>query len=439
MLISVNKISNIVSEITITIPSAEVKAEELKRLEEVAPKVKIKGFRQGKVPFDVVQKYFSRTVLEEVIGKLVRESYAKAMQQENLHPVGIPTIKVNSDMTNSNVDLQYVATIEMLPEFELQGLNEVTVEKPVATLTDADVDAEIDKLKKHYTTWNPVVDNTYAAKNGDKLTIDLHIKSLSDNLEKAEEGVEFELGSGMMWIEFEQPLLGAKIGDDFAYNLTFPMTHVEPGFAGKEVAVKVKVLKIQAAQLPALDEVIKKTGFEEKGGFDALKHHIKEAMTRELKYALSSKFDHNVINKLLELTPIEVPKSLIELEANRRVEDLAQRLQKVSGVKKSPMLRKELFTAEATRTVTAGIILAKVIKDNNIVIDEAKLQAKIEELAVEADSARKDEIVNMYQQNKNLMDNIHNLLIEEEALKVIKEQMLVVEKEITVAEALRKQ
>lgn len=437
MLISVNKVSNILREVNITVPAVEIADEELKRLKEIAPKVKVKGFRQGKVPFDVVRKQFGKDIRDEVIGKLIRESYTKAIQQENLHPVGVPTVKITSDADAHDADLQYTASIEILPEFEIQGLGEVTVEKPVATLTDADVDNEIEKIKKHYVKWN-VADANHAAQNGDKLTINLNIKTLSDNAEKAEEGVEFVLGSTAMWDEFEKPLLGAKVGDDLSFNLTFPITHIEPEFAGKEVNAKVKVLKVLAAEMPTLDEVVKNTGFEEKGGIDALRNHIKAAMSRELKHSLATKFDNNVIDKLLELIPLEVPRSLIEMESKRKYDEMTARLQKMAGIKKMPTLKKEFFEGEATRNVTAGIILSKVIKDNNIEIDDAKLQAKVAEFAEEADSTRKDEIIQMYNQNKNLLANIQNLLIEEEALNFIKQQMQVVEKTLTVAEALQK-
>jgi trigger factor len=242
-----------------------------------------------------------------------------------------------------------------------------------------------------------------------------------------------------MWTEFEKPLFGAKKQGEFSYDLHFPVSHVDQSFAGKDVAVKVKVLKVSAAKMPSDEEVLKNTAFTDKGGIDGLRNHIKITMERELKYALAEKYNANVITKLLELVPIEVPKGLIDMESQRRCDDMAAKLQKMSGFNKKPThLKKEFFTGEATRTVTAGIILAKIIHDQKIAITPEEVQAKLGEIATETDSSRKDELVQSYNQNKTLLTNIENLLVEEKALNFVKQQMQVVDKQISIAEALQR-
>lgn len=434
--VSVNKQSSVKVELTITTPYSEVQAEEAKHLKEISPKVKLPGFRAGKIPKDVIIQNYGKEIHSEAIRKIISETYPKALEQEKVNPVSMPAINIVKDDQENG--LQYTATVEVLPDFAIPDLSTATVEKPVAEITEEDIESEITKVKKHHVNFEKPADPNYVAKTGDKMVINLTIKSLEDGKEKVEEGVNFELGSGMMWSEFEKPLLGAKCGAELTYPLSFPATHIEPDFAGKAVEAKVKVLELLEAKMPSEEEFVKKVGFENKGGFAAFKEELTQSMKRELKKALTSKYDANVISKLIEAIPLEIPQSLVDSEMEHRRDEMVRRLQTLTKSKKVPPFNKEYFAAEATRAVTAGIILSKVIKDNNLVATSEKVQQKISELAENADKSRKDEIIRMYQADPNAMKNVENLLLEEEALNLIKQKMQTTEKQLKFSEALER-
>jgi len=409
MQVSVEATSALERRMTVEVPEDRIDGEVKSRLQRLSRSAKVKGFRPGKVPLKVVAQQYGKQVRDEVVGEVIQTTYFEAINQEKLQPAGMPSVEPT--VNEEGKSLQYTATFEVMPEVELAEVNGAKLEKVTAEVTDKDLDNMIENLRKQQTAWKPV---KRKAKNGDRLNIDfkgtIEGEEFSGN---AGEGMEITLGSGRMIEGFEKGLVGAKAGEEVVLDLTFPEDYGNAEVAGKPAQFQVKVNSVEAPELPEVDEEFAKGFGIGDGSLEALRTEVRKNMERELAQAVSSKNKQAVMDKLVELNNVEVPQALIDNEAENLKQQMLQQMQVPQG-KSAPELDASIFKEQAERRVVLGLLVAEVIKANELKVDEDKVKAKVEEIASTYDQP--EEVINWYMGDKSRLSQIENLLLEDEVV-----------------------
>ena len=410
MQVSVETTQGLERRLTITVPADSVDSAVKARLQQLSKTQRINGFRPGKVPVSVIQKRFGAAVRQEVAGDVMQQNFYQAIVQEKINPAGMPSFELVKD--ENGQDLEFVAAFEVYPEVEVQGVADTEIEKPVVEISDADLDNMMETLQKQHATWKEV---KRKAKKDDRVVIDFVGKVDGEEFEGGKaEGFTLELGQNRMIPGFEEPLVGAKTGEDVVVEVTFPEDYHAENLKGKAATFDVKVQKVEGKQLPDVDEEFAKLFGVEEGGVEALKAEVRKNMERELTQTLKTTVKEDVITKLLEKNEFDVPKALIDQEVNALREQAKQRFSQQGGGANMPELPAELFTDNATRRVRIGLLLGEVIKQNELKADDEKVMALIESAA----SAYEDpqEVVDYYKANEELMNQMRNVALEEQAI-----------------------
>ena len=312
--------------------------------------------------------------------------------------------------------------IDVPAEVELKGLENIKVEKPTVEITEADIDKMIEVLRKQQATW---VESKAAAKADSRVTIDFVGSVDGEEFEggKATDFVLF-MGQGRMIPGFEEGIVGHKAGEQFDINVTFPAEYHSENLKGKDAKFVITLKKVEEMELPELtDEFVAKFGPNTKTVAD-LRAEIRKNMERELKNALVSRVKQQVINGLIEQNPIDVPASAVEEEINVLRNQAAQRFG--GNAQQAAQLPRELFEADAKRRVQVGLLFSEVIKSNELKADEERAKAMIADIASAYEQPA--EVVEYYSKNEELMNNIRNVVLEEQAVDAVLAKAQVTEK-----------
>jgi len=411
MQVSVETTQGLERRITITVPSENVETEVKKRLQQLSKTQRIDGFRAGKVPVSVINKRFGPAVRQEVAGEVMQRNFYEAIVSEKINPAGAPTFAPKA--LEAGKDLEFSATFEVYPEVEVQGLDKITVEKPAVTVTDEDLANMLETLRKQHAEWADV--DTAAGEN-DRVTVDF-VGTIDGEVFEGGKAEDFplELGQGRMIPGFEDNIVGKKAGEEVVADVTFPDDYHAENLKGKAAQFTITVKKVEAQELPELsEEFATKFGVTE-GGVDALKEEVKKNMTRELDQAVKASVKDQAIKGLLANNEIEVPKALVDQEVDALRQQAAQRFG--GDAQNMPELPAELFHEQAVTRVKTGLLLGEVIKANEIKVDDAKVEALIATVA----SAYEDptEVVEYYKGNDQLMQQMRNVAMEEQAVEAI--------------------
>lgn len=429
MQVSVETTQGLERRLTISVPAEQIENTVKEALKSEAKRARIPGFRPGKVPVSVINKRYGNAIRQDITGEVMQRNFVEAIIAEKLNPAGAPTfVPGETDAEN----FQFVATFEIYPEVELKGLEAIEVEQPKAEVTDADVDTMIDTLRKQHATFEAV---ERAAADGDKAKIDFVGSIDGEEFEggKAED-FELQLGSGRMIPGFESGVEGHKAGEEFEIDVTFPEDYHAENLKGKVAKFAITLKEVQAANLPEVnDEFAKLFGVVE-GGLEALKTEITKNMTRELEQALKANVKEQVLNGLLAQNEIELPKALIDGEVNVLRQQAMQRFGDQAA--NMPELPADLFTEQAERRVKVGLLLGEVIKTNELKAEDERVQALIASMA----SAYEDpsEVVEYYNSNQEMMQNMRNVALEEQAVEALLNSAKVTEKDVNFEEFMNK-
>lgn len=429
MQVSVETTSGLERRMTVGIPADRIQNEVNKRLQQTAKRARVDGFRPGKVPMSVIRKRFGASAHQEVIGEVIQSSFYEAVMQEKLNPAGAPSVEPKS--MEEGKDFEYIATFEVYPEVALAGFESISVERPESEVTDADVDTMLDTLRKQNTRFEAV---ERAAENGDQVTIDFVGKIDGEAFQGgAANGTNLVLGSGRMIPGFEEGLVGAKAGDSLTLNVTFPEDYQNLDLAGKAAEFETTVQAVAAPALPELDdEFFARFGVTE-GGLDGFRAEVRKNMERELRQAIKTKVKAQVMDGLLESNTVEVPKALISSEIDRLREQAVQQFG--GGNFNASQLPAELFEEQAKRRVSLGLIVAEVVKQNDIKPDNDRVRAMVEELA--SAYQEPEQVVNWYYQNEQQLGEIQSVVLEEQVVDTVLQKAQVTDKKVAYEEAVK--
>jgi len=420
MTVSVETTQGLGRRISITVPADSIESAVKKELVEVAKKVRIDGFRKGKVPANIIAQRYGASVRQDVLGELMTRNFVDAIIKEKINPAGAPNYVPGE--YKEGEDFTYAVEFEVYPEVELQGLDSIEVEKPLVEVTDADVDAMLDTLRKQQANWK---ESDAAATAEDRATIDFSGSVDGEEFEggKASDFV-LAMGQGRMIPGFEEGIVGHKAGETFTIDVKFPEDYHAENLKGKDAKFEIVLKKVETRELPELtEEFIKRFGVED-GSIEGLRAEVRKNMDRELKGAIRNRVKTQAIDGLVNANNIDVPAALIDSEIDVLRRQAAQRF---GGNEKQALeLPRELFEEQAKRRVVVGLLLGEVIRTHELKADEARVNALIEEMA----SAYEDpqEVIEFYSKNNELMNNMRNVALEEQAVEAVLEKAKVTEK-----------
>ncbi|SYZ81745.1 trigger factor [Vibrio paracholerae] len=428
MQVTVETLEGLQRRLNITVPAANIEDAVAAELRNIAKNRRFDGFRKGKVPMKMVAKMYGKAVRQDVLGEVMQRHLIEAIVKEKINPAGAPTFAPVE--IGEGKDLVFTATFEVYPEVELKGLENIAVEKPAAEVTDADVAEMLETLRKQQATWKEVDE---AAENGKRVSIDFvgSIDGVEFEGGKAE-NFPLEMGAGRMIPGFEDGIVGKTKGMEFVIDVNFPEDYHAENLKGKAAKFAIKVNKVEARELPELnDEFVARFGVAE-GGVDALKAEVRKNMERELKQAIKARIKEQAIEGLVKENEIQVPSALIDQEINVLRQQAAQRFG--GNVEAAAQLPRELFEEQAKRRVVVGLLLGEVIRTHELKADEEKVKALITEMATAYEDP--SEVVSYYEQNQQLMNNMRNVALEEQAVDAIIAKAKVTEKAISFSELM---
>ncbi|ELY5179511.1 trigger factor [Vibrio cholerae] len=428
MQVTVETLEGLQRRLNITVPAANIEDAVAAELRNIAKNRRFDGFRKGKVPMKMVAKMYGKAVRQDVLGEVMQRHFIEAIVKEKINPAGAPTFAPVE--IGEGKDLVFTATFEVYPEVELKGLENIAVEKPAAEVTDADVAEMLETLRKQQATWKEVDE---AAENGKRVSIDFvgSIDGVEFEGGKAE-NFPLEMGAGRMIPGFEDGIVGKTKGMEFVIDVIFPEDYHAENLKGKAAKFAIKVNKVEARELPELnDEFVARFGVAE-GGVDALKAEVRKNMERELKQAIKARIKEQAIEGLVKENEIQVPSALIDQEINVLRQQAAQRFG--GNVEAAAQLPRELFEEQAKRRVVVGLLLGEVIRTHELKADEEKVKALITEMATAYEDP--SEVVSYYEQNQQLMNNMRNVALEEQAVDAIIAKAKVTEKAISFSELM---
>ncbi|MFW8592372.1 trigger factor [Glaciecola sp. 2405UD65-10] len=432
MQVSVETTQGLERRLTITVPAASVDTAVKSRLQQLAKTQRINGFRPGKVPVKVIQKRFGAAVRQEVSGEVMQQHFYQAIMQEKINPAGMPNFELTKDKDGE--DLEFAATFEVYPEVKVNGLDKLEVEKTVVNIADKDLSEMMKTLQKQHATYKEC---KRKAKKGDKLTINF-VGSIDGEEFEGGKADDFplELGKSQMIPGFEEPLVGAKTGDEVVAEVTFPEDYHAEALKGKAASFAITVTKVEGLNLPKVDDEFAELFGVKEGGLDALKEEVKKNMQRELDQTLKTKVKESVIEALLADNKVDVPKALLDQEVEALREQAKQRFAQQGNGQNLPELPADMFTENAKRRVSVGLLIGEIIKENKIEVDSERVDALIETTA----SAYEDpsEVIEYYKNNQELLQQIQNLALEEQAIDAILDQAKVKEVEKSFDEVMNK-
>ncbi|MCB1752792.1 MAG: trigger factor [Gammaproteobacteria bacterium] len=421
MQVSVESSEGLERRMTVELPAEMVNGALEKRLKEIARNAKIDGFRPGKVPLSVIRQRYAGQARQEVFSDLVKSTYFQALEKEKLQPAGEPSIEPMPTAPAEGIG--YVAVFEVMPEVKLQDMSEKVINRPLVEVTDSDLDAMLQKLRKQRTTWDEVARE---AQEGDQLTIDFKGFIEGEAFEGGSaDSVPLVLGSSSMIPGFEEGLTGAKTGENRTLELKFPEEYRAEHLAGKEVKFEVKVNKIAAPVLPEIDDEFAKAYGVADGGVDALYTEIRSNMERELQEKIRVVVKEQAMDLLLEVNDVTVPKALISQEATALQQQTKQNLTR-NGQASGIDLPLNLFEDQAKRRVALGLIIGEVIRENKIVLDNNRVRARIEQFAQSYDDPQ--EVIDYYLKDKKQLASVENVVLEDQVVDWVLERVKVKEK-----------
>lgn len=428
--VSVENPGGLVRRMKVQIPAERVTEAVDAKVRRVGQHAKVPGFRPGKVPVKVLYQRYGAQARQEVVGELIQEVYPQALEQTELKPAGQPELELGD--VEAGEPLAFTASFDVYPEIELTGLDTISVEKPQAQVADADVDKTIARILDQNKTFAAV---ERESQDDDQVVVD-YVGRIDGEAFEGGTGndVEVVLGAQQFLPDLERGLVGRKADEQFDVEVTFPDDYGAAEIAGKTAVFDVTVKSVSAPDVPALDDAfVEKMGIED-GGVDAFKAKVQESLTQESKNAIDSQVKNQVLDGLREANPIELPTSLVTQEMERMRKEAASRMPEYMQQdedKLRQLMPDDSLRENAERRVALGLLIGEVIKSKELELDDARVQARLDEVAAEY-GEQAEAVKQYYQSNAQLMQGIQAMVMEDQVVEALLAQATVTDKEVTV-------
>ena len=428
MAANVENLGTLERRVSMSVPVREIEKQVDERLKKLARNVRMPGFRPGKVPMKLVAQTYGPQVRNEVLGDAVQKSFSDAVKEAKLRVAGYPRIEPKNEKPadgSSPEALEFSATFEVYPEVKVGDLAASTIEQPKVTVDDAAVGKTLEILRKQRTRF---VAASRPARDGDKLTVDFEgtIEGQPFDGGKAENFI-FALGEGRMLPEFETAARGMSAGESKSFTLKFPADYHGKDVAGKEASFTLAVKNVDQPQLPELDaDFAKQLGVAD-GDVEKMRGEVRANVEREVKKRVEARLKNQAMDALLAATPLELPKSLIEMEAQQLVQRAAQDLQ-ARGIRPEQLnLTPQQFEETAKRRVALGLIIAELARAESLQPKPAEVRAMVEQEAQSYESPA--EVVKWFYMQRDRLAEMEAMALEANVVKWVLSKAQVKEKE----------
>lgn len=433
MAVTVETLEKLERKITLTLPMGTIQTEVDSRLRKLARTVKMDGFRPGKVPMNVIAQRYGYSVHYEVMNDKVGEAFASAANEAKLRVAGQPRISENE--TSPEGQMAFDAVFEVFPDVKIADLTTAEVEKISAEVTDAAIDKTLDILRKQRRTFSQRPQDS-AAQDTDRVTVDFEGKIDGEPFDggKATD-FQFILGDGQMLKEFEDATRGMKLGESKTFQLAFPAEYHGKDVAGKTADFMVTLKKVEAAHLPAVDDALAKSLGIADTTVEGLRADIRKNLEREVKFRLLGRNKQAAMDALASKAELDLPKSSVQSEINRMIEgaraDLKQR--GVKDADKAP-IPDDVFRAQAERRVRLGLVVAELVRSNELQAKPEQIKAHIDELA--ASYEKPEDVVRWYYADNQRMAEVEAIVIESNVTEFVLNKAKISEKSISFDELM---
>jgi trigger factor len=407
--------------IDLTVPAADIEKEVTTRLAKLARTVRMPGFRPGKVPMKTVSAMYGAQVQAEVLNDKVGAAFNSAISSNNLRVAGAP--KLEPKMDSQSNDLAFSATFEVYPEVKVGELSGVEVQRAVCEVGDAEIDRTLEIMRKQRASYEVAA---RAAADGDKVTVDF-VGTQDGVAFEGGSGTDFplQLGEGRMLPEFETAVRGMAAGEKKTFPLTFPEDYRATQLAGKTVQFEVTVKTVEQPVLPPVDEAFAMSLGVADGDVAKMRAEVKANLEREVKTRLKSRTKDSAMNALLAGASFELPKSLIQADQERLAELARQDLVSRGIAAKEAPLPPEIFAPQAERRVRLGLLLAELVRAENLQAQQQQIRKTIEEIAQSYE--RPTEVIQWYLSNRDRLSEIETVVVEDNVVEWVLKNAKVVD------------
>lgn len=416
----------------VVVPAAAIAAETESELMALSKKVKMQGFRPGKVPMALMKQKYGRDVMGDVLQASVNKATQQVVKEKNLRPAGQPDIKIVS--FEEGQDLSFDITVEVMPAVPAIDFSKITVDQLTFDLPESAVEdglAQLAKSRKHPHTKDG------AAELGDVVKIDFVGKR--DGVEfkgGAGKGFQLELGSGQFIPGFEEQLVGVKAGDARLVKVTFPKEYHAADLAGAEATFDVTVHEVAYLHTPDVnDKLAESLGFKD---LETLTGAVRQQIEMEYQQAARAKAKKQLFDALDEKAVFDVPPTMLKAETDAVVKQVLDA--KKAG---DPQLKDKSdaditteYSAIAERRVRLGILLSDVARANNLQISREELSAAVMSQARQY-PGQEDKVFDFYRKNPGEVDQLKGPILEEKAVDFILGKVIRSEKKVTLEELMK--
>jgi len=430
MAANVENLGTLERRVSMSVPVRDIEKKVDERLKQLARNVKMHGFRPGKVPMKIVAQTYGPQVRNEVLGDAVQKSLSDAVKEANLRVAGYPKIEKKDEAGEEA--LEFSATFEIYPEVKPGELSGATIEQPKVAVDDAAVARTIDVLRKQRTKF---VAADRPAKEGDRLTVDFNgtIDGVSFNGGAAQNFI-FALGGGSMLLEFDAAGRGMSAGESKRFDLKFPDDYHGKDVAGKQAQFEILIRNVDEPQLPEIDAEFAKSLGVADGDVEKMRGEIRANVEREVKKRIEARVKNQTMEALLASTPLELPKALIEMEAQQLMQRAAQDLQG-RGVKPEQInLNPQQFEEAAKRRVALGLIIAELARAENLQPKPAEVRALVEQEAQSYESPA--EVVKWFYMQPQRLSEMEAMALEANVVKWVLSKAKVQERDMAFDELM---
>jgi trigger factor len=422
MQVSLTATGGLERRLEVAVPATEVSTEVEQRLKNISRTARLKGFRPGKAPITVVRKQFGEQVHAEVVSDLMRSSFAQALSQERLTPAGGPRIEPIT--MGPGTELKYAAIFEVVPEIKLKPFDSIAVERPSADVTDDDINAMIESMRRQRPVFTAV---ERPAQDTDRVTIDFDGRIDGQPFEGGEgRDVTIMVGARQALPELENGIKGASAAENRTISLSFPADGPNKSIAGKTAELQVTVKRVEQQSLPEVDEEFCRAYGVEEGGIEALRAEVRKSMERELGDVIRNRVRGQVLDALYRENTFEVPRALIDEQVQRLQVDAARRI----GAKDASQVpAREVFEDQARRRAALGLLMGRIVQSESIKVDRERVQTRLNDLV--ASYPNPDEVRRAYMQNADAMRQVESVVLEDQVVDWIVDRARVTDKPMT--------
>ncbi len=422
MQVSIENVGSLGRKLTVRLPAQRLEDSIRTRIQEMGRSARLKGFRPGKVPAKVIEQRFGSQIRNEALSEMIGSSFQEAVSQEKLRPAMQPSIATTGRPENG--EIEYTATFEVLPEIGKVDISDIEIVKPVAQVTDADIDQMVETLRVQRRSWIQV---DREARDGDMVLFEYAAQGEGfRHPETGTDRVGAILGSGAYSSDLEDKLVGHKPGDEFTARIDFPETMRTLALAGRSADVSLKVVRVQEAQLPEVNEAFAASFGIKEGGLGRFREDVRANLERELKGVLMGRLKSDALEKLVDAHPeLELPQGMIEQEART--------LAKQAGAQGQDAFAGYLPVAR--RRVSAGLLIAEIARQNEIRLDPSRVSEALATIASTYEEPEK--VVELYSRDPQLMSGLQNRVLEDQVVEWMADHARHSEQELSFNEVMR--